>query len=80
MILSDPSAERALLSILCKYGDSVYVDISDIVTDTSFTIDSNKYIYQCIRTICDYMSMTRPTSIIFAPQNNWGTASVCYVG
>jgi replicative DNA helicase len=51
MILSDPSAERALLSIICKYGDDVYLDISDLLSESSFTIDSNKYIYQCIKKI-----------------------------
>lgn len=51
MILSDPSAERALLSIICKYGDDAYLDISDIISESSFTIDSNKYIYQCIKKI-----------------------------
>ena len=53
MVLSDPSAERALLSILCKYGDSAYVEISDLITDHTFTIDSNKYIFQCLKHIFD---------------------------
>lgn len=53
MILSDVSAERAVLSIIYKYGDSVYVEISDIIGESSFTIDSNKYIYQCLKKLCD---------------------------
>lgn len=54
MILSDPSAERALLSIICKYGDEAYVDVSDILSEDTFTIDSNKYIYKCIKHICEH--------------------------
>lgn len=53
MVLSDPSAERALLAIICKYGDSAYSDVSDLISEQSFTIDSNKYIYQCIKRICE---------------------------
>jgi replicative DNA helicase len=53
MILSDPSAERGLLSILLKNGDSAYSDISDIISDSSFTIDSNKFLYKCIKHICE---------------------------
>lgn len=53
MILADPSAERAVLSGICKYGESVYLDIADIIQEGSFTIDSNKIIFSCIKNICD---------------------------
>jgi replicative DNA helicase len=53
MILADPSAERAVLSGICRYGESVYLDVADILQDSSFTIDSNKIIYSCIKHICD---------------------------
>jgi replicative DNA helicase len=53
MILSDPSAERAILSILCKFGDDAYIEISDMLSEDTFTIDSNKYIYQCLKKLCE---------------------------
>lgn len=53
MILSDPSAERAVLSGICKYGDEVYLDIADLLQETSFTIDSNSIIYKCVKAICE---------------------------
>lgn len=53
MILSDPSAERAVLSGICKYGDEVYLDIADLLQDTSFTIDSNSVIFKCVKAICE---------------------------
>jgi len=46
MVLSDTSAERAVLAGVCQYGDDAYLDIADIVQDTSFTVDSNKIIFQ----------------------------------
>jgi replicative DNA helicase len=49
MILSNPSAERAVLSSICRYGSEIFFDLADILTDTCFTIDSNSIIFQCIK-------------------------------
>jgi replicative DNA helicase len=51
MILSDSAAERAVLSGICLFGDEVYVEISDIISESTFTIDSNIYLYKCIKHI-----------------------------
>ena len=51
MILSDPSAERAVLAGICKYGEDAYLDIADIIQDSTFTIDSNSIIYKCLKNI-----------------------------
>jgi replicative DNA helicase len=53
MILSDPAAERAVLSGICSYGEEVYLEIADIIKETCFTIDSNAIVYKCIRHIYD---------------------------
>lgn len=53
MILSDPSAERAVLAGICNYGDEAYLDVADIVQESSFTIDSNGVIFKCLKTLCD---------------------------
>jgi replicative DNA helicase len=53
MILADPSAERAVLSGIVKYGEELYLDIADILHESSFTIDSNKLIFQCLKIICE---------------------------
>jgi replicative DNA helicase len=52
-ILSDPSAERAVLSGICKYGENTYLDIADIIQESSFTIDSNTIIFKCLKDICE---------------------------
>ena len=51
MILCDTSAERAVLAGICKYGEDAYLDIADILKDSSFTVDSNKIIFRCIKNI-----------------------------
>ena len=53
MILCDPAAERAVLAGICKYGEDAYLDVADILQPTSFTIDSNNIIFQCVKTICE---------------------------
>jgi replicative DNA helicase len=53
VILADPSAERAVLSGICKYGEEIYLDIADILQEGTFTIDSNIVIFKCIKHICD---------------------------
>jgi len=51
MILCDTAAERAVLAGICKYAEDAYLDIADIIQDSSFTIDSNKVIFKCLKTI-----------------------------
>lgn len=52
-ILSDPSAERGLLSALYHFGDKAYSEVSDLIDGNSFTIDSNTYIYKCLKSLCE---------------------------
>lgn len=51
MILCDPASERAVLAGIYTYGESVYMDIADIVQESSFTIDSNAIIFKCLKII-----------------------------
>jgi replicative DNA helicase len=53
MILCDLAAERAVLAGIFQYGENAYLDIADIVQETSFTIDSNNIIFKCLKTLCD---------------------------
>ena len=63
MILCDPSAERAVLAGIFSYGDAAYLEISDIISETSFTIDSNTIIYKCIKSLCENSSKIDVASI-----------------
>lgn len=53
MILSDPAAERAVLAGICAYGDSAYLDVADIIQESTFTIDSNSVIFKCVKHLCE---------------------------
>jgi replicative DNA helicase len=53
MILYDPSSERAVLAGICTYGEDAYLDVADIIQESTFTIDSNKTIFQCLKNICE---------------------------
>jgi replicative DNA helicase len=53
MILYDPSSERAVLAGICAYGEDAYLDVADIIQESTFTIDSNKTIFQCLKNICE---------------------------
>lgn len=50
-LLSDPSAERAVLAALCRYGESSYLDVADLLSGSAFTVDSNQIIYSCVKHI-----------------------------
>lgn len=54
MILSDTASERAILAGICRYGEDAYLDVSDIIQESSFTIDSNILIYKCLKHICEH--------------------------
>lgn len=49
--LMDAGAERAVLSGLFAYGMEVYVDISDIISYSTFANVSNQTIYKCIQKV-----------------------------
>lgn len=53
MALTDLAAERAVLAGIYKYGGELYLDICDIVKPSTFTIDSNKMIFHCLKTACE---------------------------
>jgi replicative DNA helicase len=53
MILCDPAAERAVLAGICAYSDKAFYEVSDILSETCFTIDSNIIIYKCLKHLFD---------------------------
>ena len=53
MILCDTASERAVLAGICTYGEEAYLDIADIVQESTFTIDSNAIIFKCLKRVCE---------------------------
>ena len=53
MILTDPAAERAVLSGVFNYGNNAYFDVADIVNENTFTVDSNAVIFKCLKHVLE---------------------------
>ena len=53
MILCDPSSERAVLSAILHHGEDAFLDIADLIQESSFTVDSNQIIFKCLKHICE---------------------------
>lgn len=77
-ILSDPPAERAVLAGICKYGSDAYLDVADIIQDTTFTIDSNTVIFKCLKHIfaSDVNASSIDIASIFSASNELGLEHV----
>lgn len=68
MILADTSAERAVLAGIFTYGDTAYMEISDIINENTFTVDSNVVIYKCLKQLCENNSNIDIASIYSTAQ------------
>ena len=53
ILLTDPAAERAVLSGIYNHGRDAYFDVADIVDETTVTVDSNSVIYKCFKHILE---------------------------
>jgi len=53
MMLCDPASERAVLAGIYQYGEDAYLDVTDILQESSFTIDSNALLYKCLKHVCE---------------------------
>ena len=75
MPLSSPAAERAVLSGILRYGYDEFLEVSDLITTSTFTIDSNALIFQCIKHAFESDSNTSldlPTILASAHQLGYG--------
>ncbi len=74
--MPDVAAERGILSGVIKYGYDGFVEVSDIVTNNSFTNDSNKTIWRCIEHFFNQPNATQidvPSIISSANTLNFGS-------
>lgn len=53
MVLADTAAERAVLAGICQYGNDAYLDVIDMISQNTFTIDSNSTIFSCLKYILE---------------------------
>ncbi len=57
-LLSDIVAERGILAGICQNGLDCFLDVSDIITDQTFTNLYNQSIYACITALIDKKEVT----------------------
>lgn len=78
IVLSDAAAERAVLAGLCKYGQDAYLEVADIITESTFTVDSNVVVYKCLKTIFDREEAATSMDVasIFSAAEQLGLSSV----
>lgn len=48
MAAADPAAERAVLAGIFAHGNPAWLDASDLISSSTFTIDSNAVLYRCL--------------------------------
>ena len=58
--LSDPAAERAVISAVFQHGVDCFLDVDDILTDGSMTVDSHAVVYRCFRHLFERDAALRP--------------------
>ena len=77
MTLCDAAAERAVLAGMYNYGEDTYLDIADIVQESSFTIDSNGMIFKCLKTLFDSHNHSKiDIASIYSVAQELGFASI----
>lgn len=76
MILCDPAAERAVLAGICTYGENAYLDIADILQETSFTVDSNIIIFKCLKQLCENHQNTIDIASIYSVSQELGISHI----
>lgn len=76
LVLNDPAAERAVLAGIYRYGEDAYLDVADIVQDSSFTIDSNSIIFKCLKHLCDNNHQTIDIASIYSVAQDLGVSHV----
>lgn len=74
-MLNDPSAERAVLAGIFSYGENAYLEVSDIISESTFTIDSNVIIYKCLKYLCDKNSEVDIASV-YSVAEELGVSSI----
>lgn len=58
--MQDLVAERAVLAGVFRYGADAYFDVADILTENSFTLDSNSVLWKCLKVTLEENDKTKP--------------------
>lgn len=76
MILCDPAAERAVLAGIYTYGENAYLDIADIIQDSSFTVDSNTILFKCLKHLFEHSHSKIDIASIYSAAQEIGVSHI----
>ena len=62
--LADIGSERAVLSAICRFGNDAFIDVSDIITTDTFTINQNQLLYKIFEEVLKETSKIDIASIL----------------
>lgn len=69
----DVASERAVLSGTINFGGEVYLQVADLISENTFTLDSNQIIWKLVKSILDRDHKTKlDISIITAEASTFG--------
>ena len=51
-VTTDVAAERAVIAGICQHGTDLFLDVTDFVKTSSFSINSNQVIFKCVEHVC----------------------------
>lgn len=62
--VADIGSERAVLSGICQYGNKAYIDVADIISVDTFTVENNKALFRCLSDLLKEVEQIDITSVI----------------
>lgn len=50
---TDTGLERAILSGICQHGNEALIDVADLISSSSFSVEGNQALYKCLEAVCN---------------------------
>jgi replicative DNA helicase len=75
IVLKDVPAERAVLAGIVQYGVQSYLDVADLVQESTFTVDFNKIAFTCLKQLFKHEIETVDLSSILSAANEIGLSN-----
>ena len=64
--INNSASERAVLSGILQHGSDAFIDIDDIITVDTFTLEENQILYACVKKVLDNSDTVDLPSILSA--------------
>lgn len=67
--LANVAAERAVLAGICKYGTDAYIELENLLDESTFTVNNNKILFKCVKHILKKSNSIDFATILSASQD-----------